>query len=40
MKVEIRLYTCDIDPDKKYYERKIVIIFLPMCFGCTKEPSQ
>ena len=44
MKSQIRLYTCDIDPDKKNYERKIVIIFLPinlnMCFGCSKEPSQ
>ena len=28
---------------RKFYERKIVIIFLPinlnMCFGCSKEPS-
>ena len=28
---------------EKYFERKIVIIFLPinlyMCFGCAKEPS-
>ena len=27
----------------KFYERKIVIIFLPInlntCFGCSKEPS-
>ena len=32
-----------IDPDKEIYERKIVIIFLPinlnMCFWCSKEPS-
>ena len=32
-----------IDPDKENFERKIVIIFLPinlnMCFGCSKEPS-
>ena len=32
-----------IDPDKEFYEPKIVMIFLPinlnMCFGCSKEPS-
>ena len=32
-----------IGPDKEFYERMIVIIFLPMnlnmCYGCSKEPS-
>ena len=32
-----------IGPNRKFYLRKILIIFLPinlnMCFGCSKEPS-
>ena len=32
---------CPIDPDRKFYERKIVIIFLPinlnMCLGAQKN---
>ena len=33
-----------IGPNKEFFQRKIVIIFIPinlnMCFGCSKEPSQ
>ena len=35
--------TLIIGPDKHIFERKLVIIFLPIslniCFGCSKEPS-
>ena len=38
-----RWYFINIVPDRKFYLRNFLFIFLPinlnMCFGCSKEPS-